>query len=276
VKGRLQTFGLLDFGGKDRNDFVPAHVPRGEVLFENRWDASPTLRVDAEANAFSDRGIHREFFESDDRNHKDRETYGRVRWREGGTAATGTFGVHARDFVTETLGQPELALWSESRPILPAGSPVALDLSSAATASRLVRKFDAAVPDEDYEATRIDVTERLYSPFGIGDVRFSPFVGGRITSYTDRTDGGDDVTRSALETGIRGNLQLSRDWDLFGGRWRLDGLRHVIDIDAGVTASLGNDVDPADLPQFDRVTSRRSAVRSSSRCATVPRRAAPW
>lgn len=253
VQGRLQTFGIVDLGGEDRTGFRPADVPRAEVLFENRWDPAPAWRVDAEANAFSDRGIHREFFETDERNHKERETYGRVRWREGGTAATATAGVHAREFATESLGQPELALWSESRPLTAAGSPVALDLSSAATASRMARRFDADLLEPGYEATRIDVTERLFAPFGVGDVRISPFVGARITSYTDRTDGGDDVTRSALETGIRANLQLSRDWDLVGGHWRLDGLRHVIDLDAGVTSRLLDDVRPEDVPYFDRV-----------------------
>src|SRR4029453_8652580 len=106
---------------------------------------------------------------------------------------------------------------------------------------------------DGYESTRADVTERLYAPFNVGDLRVSPFVGARWTRYYERTDGGDDVSRGAMEAGVHGNLQFHRDFGPYGGPWALDGLRHVIDVDGGVYSRFLDVYDPADVPYFDRV-----------------------
>ncbi len=255
LAGKLETFGLYDLTGEDRSGYRAGEGFRGKFELENRWEATRSLRVDTELNAFTDRGFNREYFESDDKTHKDRETYARLRFMEGGTAATLTQGFHVRDFQTETIDQPTVGLWSESLPLGETSGPVhlAFDLSSQATLSRLARRFDTAQPDEDYGALRADVTERVYAPFDVGDVRVSPFVGVRVTGYFDRDDGGDDVTRTALEAGVRANLQLHRDYEALGGPWKLDGLRHVIDFDVGTYTRAFDDVTPADVPYFDRV-----------------------
>jgi hypothetical protein len=252
-RGRLRTFAVYDMTGNDRRDFDAGEGTRGFAELETRYDPNPRWRFDVEASRFSDRGVQREFDESDARNHKDRETYGRVRWREGGAAATLTAGVHARDFVTESFGQPEVALWSESVPLPSPRRGPALDLSTELRAGRLVRRFDEALPDDGYEAWRIDVTERVHAPFSLGDVRVSPWVGGRWTAYYDRDDGGEDVERSAMEAGIRANLQVHKDFGAWGGPWGLDGLRHVVDVDAGAYARFLDDSDPEDAPFFDRI-----------------------
>src|SRR5207244_10146637 len=115
------------------------------------------------------------------------------------------------------------------------------------------RRFDDLLPDADYEAWRVDLNERIYAPFDLGDVRVSPFVGFHGTGYYDRTDGGPDVTRAAMEAGIRADLQLHRDFDVYGGCWALDGLRHVIDLDAGFFSRFLDDHGAQDVPFFDRL-----------------------
>jgi|GEM_PF-2614556 len=257
VRGRWQTFSMYDATGDDRTGYDAGAGYRGLSWLENRFDPTPSWRFDLEANVFSDRGVHREYYESDLRNHKDRETYGRVRWKEGGTAATATAGVRARNAVEESFGQPEVAVWSESVPLpSPAGGP-AFDLSSEIRSGRWLRRFDEALHDDGYEAWRTDVTERVYAPFNVGDVRVAPFVGGRWTSYTDRTDGGDDLDRGALEAGVRANLQIWKDFGAWGGPWGLDGLRHVVDLDVGGYGRFFDDTDPDDAPYFDRIDGER-------------------
>ena len=260
LSGRFETFGIYDGTGDDRDDFDAGEGLRWKALLENRYEVTRSLRFDTEVNVFSDRGFNREFFDSDARSHKDRETYARLRWMEGGVAATLSVGAHLRDFVTETIEQPGVALWSESMPLGETSGPVrlAFDLSSAATISRIGRRFDEELPDRDYDAFRIDVTERVYAPFDVGDVRVSPFVGVRYTGWFDRTDGGDDLDRTALEAGVRANLQLHRDFAVAGGRWRLDGLRHVIDLDVGAFARGSGGVDRDEVPYFDRVDGEES------------------
>jgi hypothetical protein len=97
------------------------------------------------------------------------------------------------------------------------------------------------------------VRERLYAPFSVGDLRVSPFVGGAFTGYYDRTDGGEDLTRAALEAGVRANLQFHRDFEVLGGPWALDGLRHVIDADLEAYGRFLDSTDADEAPFFDRV-----------------------
>lgn len=253
VKGRLQTFSMYDATGEDRSGYDAGAGFRGMTWFENRFDPTPSWRFDTEANVFTDRGVYSEYFESDSRTHKDRETYGRVRWKEGGATAFATAGVHARRFVTESYGQPEVQFWSESVPLpSPPGGP-SFDLSTEARSGAMIRRFDVADDADGYEAWRTDVTERVYAPFSVGDVRVSPFVGAHFTSYEDRDDGGDDLQRGALEAGVRANLQFWKDFGAWGGPWTLDGLRHVVDVDVGAFGRYLDDTNPEDAPFFDRI-----------------------
>jgi hypothetical protein len=247
ARGTLRTFYVHDASGDDRNAFDAPEPDRWKVNLENRSELSRALRLDVEANDFSDRNFNREFFESDERNHKERETYARLRWMRGGQAATLTQMAHLREFRTETILSPEAGFWSESV-TLPGG----IDLSTEARAGWLERRFDHGLPDDDYDAYRIDVRQRAYRPVNLGDVRVSPFVGVRATSYAERTDGGDDLTRLAVEAGVRANLQLHRDYPVCGGPLRLDGLRHVVDVDVGVLARAFDPYEPEDVPFFDR------------------------
>ncbi|MBL9088637.1 MAG: hypothetical protein JNM10_15975, partial [Planctomycetia bacterium] len=274
VKGRLQTFSMYDATGNDRTGFDAGAGFRGMAWFEHRFDPTPAWRFDAEANLFTDRGVQREYFEADARTHKDRETYGRVRWKQGGASATATAGVHARNWMTESYGQPEVAAWNESVPLpSPPGGPW-FDLSSEVRTGAMIRRFDQAVDEDGYEAWRTDVTERVYAPFNVGDVRVSPFVGARWTAYEDRDDGGDDVERGALEAGVRGNLQFWKDFGAWGGPWSLDGLRHVVDLDVGAYGRFLDDTDPDDAPFFDRIDGEqdRTEVFAEVRSRVMTRR----
>jgi hypothetical protein len=167
-----------------------------------------------------------------------------------------TGGAHVRDFVTETIQLPEAQVWSESLPLFPrARLPLGLglDLSTEARAGQVRRLFDTDLDEPSYEAWRVHVQERLYAPFNVGDVRVSPFVGVNWNGYYDRTDGGDDGARGAIEAGVRADLQLHRDWDVRGGPFALDGLRHVIEIDGGAFVRTFGWDDGDDVPYFDRI-----------------------
>jgi hypothetical protein len=251
LSGRFQPFLVHDATGNDRDDFQADEGLRYRLALENRWDATKNLRFDLEANEFSDGGVNREFFESDDRNHKDRESYARARWMRGGLAATATYGAHLREFETETIREPELALWTESVPLVRLSPRVGIDLSTEASTGRLRRRFEDDDPQEDYSAWRTNVATRLHMPFDVGDVRVSPYAGVHWTSWTDRDDEGDDLSRTAFEAGVRANLQLHREYGFVGGCF--DGLRHVIDLDVGAYGRYFDDTDVSEVPFFDRI-----------------------
>jgi len=56
VSGRFQPFLVHDRTGDDRDDFDAGEGLRHRLSLENRWEPTPSLRVDVEANDFSDRG----------------------------------------------------------------------------------------------------------------------------------------------------------------------------------------------------------------------------
>jgi len=148
------------------------------------------------------------------------------------------------------------------------------DRSSVVSGGRLVRWTDKALGTRPLEAERLVLTERLYAPFSAGDVRISPFVGGVGTAYFDRSDGGDDVVRGALEAGVRANLELHRDFAAYGGPWALDGLRHTIDLDAGFYARFADTGNPGDVPALDVVETERDRTEAflEARTRTETRR----
>jgi hypothetical protein len=240
--------------GSDRNGFDPGDGVRYRVVSENRTVLAPDLLFDAEFNDFSDRGFNEEFFERDDRTHKDRESYGRLHYSPGTFGATLTGKWHQRDFVTETIEAPQAGLWATGVPLLaPRGTGgLGVDLTSVTRTGWLGRRFDEVLALDGYEAYRTDTDTRVEAGLDVGDVRLSGYAGASVSDYRGRTDGGEDLTRSALVAGVRANLQLNRTFGVCGGPFELDGLRHVIDLDFEAAGRFWDSHDPSDVPFFDR------------------------
>jgi hypothetical protein len=260
--GSIESWFVDDNRTFDSDGFVHGQDFRYRVVSEARTWLRDDLLFDAEFNAFSDRGFNNEFFERDDLNHKDRESYGRLRYqpRRPGNLVVALDGRwHQRDFVTETVALPELELWALPVPLLRPrrrGAP-AVDLTTATRAGYLGRRFDEALVDPDYEAWRIHTDTRANVAMDVGDLRLSGYAGGAATSYLDRTDPGEDLTRTALLAGARVNMQLHRVYAASGGWLQLDGLRHVVDVDAEYAGRFWDSHDVADVPFFDELVEER-------------------
>ncbi len=235
--GGVTFFGVYDFDGNDRRGFRAGEGWRYRVTHEARtFLMDKELYLDTEFNDFSDRGFNNEFFERDDLNHKDRESYGRLRWapkRPGNFVATLDGKWHQRNFFTETVQLPEVGAW-----VFPVGlitprrrGGFAADVTSENRAGYLKRAFDSAVTMMDYEAWRFYTDTRLNAEVDVGDLRMSGYVGGLGTIYEGRTDGGTDLTQAAMLAGFRTNLQMHRTYGAAGTWFQLNGLRHVIDMD---------------------------------------------
>lgn len=255
--GKLSTWGIYDFDGKDFDDYEPPDSFRWYVHFESRTVVGEGLveglQLDAEFHEFSDRGVNLEYWENEQLTHKEYESYARLRYERDTFVATLIGKWHERDFVTETTELPQLETWFTSIPLLVSsrrGEP-GVDITSVSRAGYLARRFDTAVPDADYHAWRLDTDTRLNLGVDLGDVRLSGWTGLNAASYLERNDGGEDLTRTALLAGARANLQLHRAWSTQGGILQLDHLRHVIDLDVEYSGRFLDDTDPADVPFFD-------------------------
>jgi hypothetical protein len=260
--GRIRTWGVFFDAGEDRDGYDPdGQVLRGRIVAESRTMLARDLILDAEYSTFSDRHFNREFFEREDLTHKDYESYVRLLYRRPAWAATLTGKWHERDFVTETLEAPEAGLWGGSLPILVPGRSggLGVDLTSVSQAGWLLKRYDDALNTDGYEAWRVGTDTRLNLGADVGDVRLSGYAGASVVDYRDRTDGGEDLTRTALLAGLRANLQLHRAFAARGGPLGLDGLRHIVDVDVGVLGRFFDSADPSEVPAFDELEEQRQS-----------------
>lgn len=253
TRGEVQGWGVYFDQGTDRDGFDPDSDVRGRITAESRSVLAPDLQLDVEFNSFSDRHFNREFFERDSLTHKERESYVRLLYRPGPWAASLTGKWHQRNFVTETVEAPQAGLWLGSLPLItPAAvGGLGVDLTSVTRAGYLGRRFDEELADLPYDALRVDHESRLEAGVSAGDVRVSGWVGVAGTSYGQRNDGGEDLVRAALLSGVRTNLQAHRAYAGRGGLFELDGLRHVVDLEASLEGRFLDTTDPADVPFFD-------------------------
>ncbi|MGE0192877.1 MAG: hypothetical protein AB7T63_12645 [Planctomycetota bacterium] len=256
--GRVDGFLVFEQADEDRTGYRPGDV-RHRLALESRTWLSDALTLDVEVNDFSDRGVNNEFFERDDLEHKDRESYARLRWapeQPGTLVGTLTGKWHQRGFATETLEEPVAGLWVQSVPVIVPWrrGDVGVDLTSESSAGRWRRVYDDGLGLDDEAAWRFASTTRLHGRLMAGDVVLSGYTGIAADHLTEieGTAGATETTRTALEAGARAHLQMHRTWcDARGGCFGLDGLRHVMDFELGYAAREGGG-DEVRLPWFDR------------------------
>ncbi len=258
TRGVYDPFIVLDDLGRDLNGFEASEDLRYRSTLETRTTLHDDLDLDIEWNAFSDRGFNLEFFERDELEHKDRESYARLKYnpkRPGTVVATLTGKWHQRDFVTETVLAPQAGLWVLGQPIVSSThrGGLSLDVTSTSDAGYLGRRFDEALTTAEYDAWRVHSDTRVHAAFDLGDLRFSGWVGGVADRYDGRTDGGKDLTRTALLAGARANVQFWKAYGTQGGFFQLDGLRHIVDVDLEALGRFADSHTLAEVPFFDRI-----------------------
>lgn len=261
TKGEIEAWGIHDNRSFDDDGYVPPDSFRYRIVSESRTWLGKEWIVDHEWSEFSDRGVNNEFFERDDLQHKDRESYLRGRWQPrnpGYLVVTADGKWHQRDFVTETTQLPEVGVWLSGAPLLTPRrrGGLGVDITSETRAGYLGRRFDEALKDttpspEDYEAWRLYTDTLVNAAGNLDDLRLSAHVGVSGAAYAGRTDDGNDLGPAALLAGLRANMQFWRVFAARGGWMELDGLRHVIDVDAEVGARFLDSHDPSDVPYFD-------------------------
>jgi hypothetical protein len=244
--GKLGGFLVAEQADQDRTGFEPGEW-RHRIALESRTWLEDDLWLDVEVNDFSDRGVNNEFFERDDLEHKDRESYARLSWapaQPGTFVTTLTAKWHQRGFATETLEEPVAGLWVQSLPLLVPRSKggLGLDLTTQSSAGRFRRAYDSLLALDDEAAWRFASTTRVHAAGRAGDLRLSGFGGIAIDHLTDLEGITSDTetTRSAFEAGALARLQLHRaSRDVRGSWYQVDGLRHVIDLEAGYDVREG-------------------------------------
>lgn len=132
-------------------------------------------------------------------------------------------------------------------------SPLLGGLIQRGSASAVRLREDAIRTGSDLESDRLDVYYGVSRPFVVAPwLTFTPVAGGRITRYSDTTNGSGSYTRYISELGADVRARLWAEFDYKNEKWGIDGLRHVVEPFAQyrVMPSAGNG--NTKLPMIDR------------------------
>lgn len=238
--GFLDTYYMDDVGPNDDVPFdrkFSTHGGRGRVKFFNRWDIDTFWRLETEASWLSDEDLLEEFFEKEFKEGKEQETTAYVRWLDENEGAFLQGRIRVNDFQTQTEYLPRASYrWTgEPIPLQRFLQSLTVDLGSelANLRTRTARKSDLS---ED-RTWRWDNSALVHLPMKIQGVGVMPFVGGRLTFYERDVNEEADI-RGLITAGVRGKVDLHRDYDVHWDAVNLHGLRHVINFGAGYTSNL--------------------------------------
>ncbi len=126
------------------------------------------------------------------------------------------------------------------------------------------RVFDRSSARFDPEETiRFDTYNMINAPFGFLGQRFNPYIGVRLTGYSEsiRVDpvsgqnegGGTARGRVAIPIGISTSTKLSRTYSVYNEFLNINRLRHVIEPELSLNSIPVVTQDPEELNQFDGV-----------------------
>jgi lipopolysaccharide assembly outer membrane protein LptD (OstA) len=255
--GYLDSYYLHDNGRRNSSSFDQQFPPlerpdRGKVHWFHRQDLDENWRYELEAYYLSDPSLLQEFFPQEFKEEKEPETAAYLRWIDGDMGGFLLGRMRLNDFQTQDTYVPRAGFNLLSHPIL-GGLVDNLYLTERVDVVDIRRKFgeDLALPS--VETWRMDFVTQLSAPFDFRYFQVAPFFQNRLTYYEE--DLADDArVRDVWTAGARMTAQVhGTHADVAWERVGLRGLRHVIEFEARYANNFSNNVDPADLFQYEPV-----------------------
>ena len=296
VSGLASAYYINDKATSDINSVPIEDNDRGQILWRHRQLLRGDWRADIELSQVSDRSFFREFYELEFKSEKDRETLIYLRKISDNKGITFLAERQLRTYDTlvdskrlnrkneslpelkyRIIGEPlwegklnytsETELTYQSRLFngIPSNQAVEAFLGRGAllTAERVFDRepFSRRLAPE--ETFRFDTDHILTAPFHVFGVRFTPFMGARLTGYSESVKI-DPVTlenrgngaprgRIAGTLGFKANTTLSRTYSIYNKFFNINRLRHIIIPEARFNVIPIVTQGPEDLNQFDGV-----------------------
>ncbi|MEK7866607.1 MAG: hypothetical protein AAB434_07965 [Planctomycetota bacterium] len=218
-------------------------------LFHRHWLLDEKVRIDLEASYLTDRTFLQTYFEKEAKEGKEQETYLYARYLEDNVGAFMFNRLRVNDFQTQVEYWPQLGVrWIAEPPIQDH-----VYFTTFSEVSQAKVRPDDQLHLNDPTVFRADSLNDLSAPFDLGPVMLTPFVGGRVSAFSEGTGTRETIDRAIFSTGARAFFQANRvydaDWDLVG----LHGLRHIFELEARYTGNLAMNEGPDDLIQVDQV-----------------------
>ncbi|GJQ58062.1 MAG: hypothetical protein SCALA701_08630 [Candidatus Scalindua sp.] len=292
--GEARTYFVQDDATFDINSVPIDDEDRGHFLWRHRQLLENGWRADIEISQVSDRSYFREFNVLEFKTDKDRETLLYLRKISDNKGLTllaerqlRTYDTYVDskrlnrkneslpEFKYRMIGEPlwegklnyttETGLAYQSRMfdgISPQRAEEAfLGRGALLTAERVFDRVPVRLEPE--ETIRFDTDHLLNAPFRLFGVNFNPFVGARLTGYSEsvKTDPitqeniGSGAARLRLigSLGLEANTTLSRTYSTYNKFLNINRLRHMITPEVRFNFNPIATQDPEDLNQFDGV-----------------------
>ena len=263
IEGEIGGYWLHDRQDHDfSNDFDVEHADRGRAYFRDRLTPADHWRLDTETSWFSDADFQQEFFEREFKEEKEPESYAHLVRQEETTRLRFLYRDRLNDYQSQVDALPQLSLDQIGEPLwkLPLpdwlerdGAPNWLLLTHAEDASnlRLHPADDLGLASD--RVVRADSQLELSTTLPLGPASLRPFAAGEFTGWDRSVTSEGTLGRAAGVAGARSELMFHRDFDAWSPALSLDGLRHVVLLDADYLNVYDVTRDPADLIQIDGI-----------------------
>jgi hypothetical protein len=225
--GSLKGYYINDDGSEDDTGLAVPKKERGRFWWQHRLYWNEWWRTDLEYYWMSDVGFLNEYFEPDFENHRAPETYIFNRYRRDNLWIGMTLKTQVNDFMTQVEQLPGAELHWLAQPVGPFLYNATVDAGY----------YDLEISDELTERDpdglfRAHTRHVLSSPFGLGFVRFDPFVEllGTYASkgaFQNGSQSGSEST-AGWGAGLRTSADFSRIYNVESKFFDLNRLRHVI------------------------------------------------
>jgi len=246
--GLLETYYVHDTADYDRHDMRIPSADRGRILWRHRQFLPRGYRLDAEFSYLSDRNFLREYFEQEFQEGKEQETVLYLRKLHDNKAFTLTGKMRVNHFLTKLQQLPVARFDVIGEPLLGG----LLEYTSDSTLGGYKIRYDNALATRDTPNTlRFDTYQEISAPFKFSIVKLKPYIGERLTAYSDRTQSRGSDWRTASLIGLQASTNLSRIYPVRSRFLNINRLRHIITPEIRYENIYYVSSPPSDYYQFD-------------------------
>ena len=240
--------------GEDRFFGEPPSNDRGRVLYRHRHFLPEHIQTDFELSYISDEGFLPEYYEGEFKSGKEQESLFYLKRAVENRALTLLARGRLNDFQDQTEYLPQLGYNLIYEPVVDIGDFTTLYFDADYEAAYVRRRYPHRLDIADDETIRVDLDNKITTPFFAGPLKIAPFAGLRYTSYGDGRVIDRPIHRVGELYGVSLTTELSRTFaDVAGGPLDLFGLRHIIHPEIVYENVQHVSRDVADFEQFDSV-----------------------
>lgn len=263
-EGFVDTYFIHDSGVDADSSFDRRFLPqekdnRGRIWWFHRQnfieEDYENLRLDTEVKWISDRHFQPEFFEDEDEEGKEDETYAYLRYTRDNQFAKALVKPRINGFQTVDQRLPGFTYSVFGEPLQLGELPISY--TTQTNLGNIHRVIDEDIAGRSgTQSWRFDSYHEFSFPFALDPVRITPLLGIRGSLYQHDRQEDQSLGRIIGTAGLRMNTQFYRTYGVSNESIGLDGLRHIIGLNMAYTNNVESSRETSDLPQFDTIDAR--------------------